>query len=354
MRIILYIVVEIIFFILKHFIYEKIIANIYLSIYLMIGIPTFAQFQNSSLPERQIPLTTPYHIRDMTCHSYGELRFTDNISDLYISINTEGTAGIHYKRTLAGDPSTIIDEGIEMIPGASLVKDAVIVSNPINGSSNPYAIAAIYTTDNGANITFYEWTLSGINQILDYQFTNLAVYNMKMDAMANDAVPDPMGNGYRIIDFDEQLMPYIPTLAFSGNNRTINNLYTVFASSYDYTYPVPEAVYDKHPEWGNIPNQGYRPLGVQQIDQGFKATIYPNPFTHYLMINILDAYQQEDINLQVTDIIGRTVLHTQGKVQALNIQLKEQSIDWPSSQLYHITLTLNSTQASVSYKIMKK
>jgi hypothetical protein len=148
---------------------------------------SFGQFQYSSLPERQIlnssPFIPPAHIRDMTCYSYGNLTFSDYVSDLYVSISNEGYSGIHYKRTQAGNPAAIIYEGIEMLPNSGLVKDAVILKNPNASSPNKYIIAAIYTTGVGGYLTFYEWTLTGLVQTTDYQFTTAPIYYMKMDAL---------------------------------------------------------------------------------------------------------------------------------------------------------------------------
>lgn len=54
----------------------------------------YAQFQNSSLPERLVPvISTPNHIRDMTCYSYGDLLIDGGASDLYVSTNNEGLGG---------------------------------------------------------------------------------------------------------------------------------------------------------------------------------------------------------------------------------------------------------------------
>jgi hypothetical protein len=215
------------------------------------------------------------------------------------------------------------------------------MSNSANGSLYLSNVAVAF--DQKGHQIHYGWGKTQEHPLLgDFDYIGV-LYDTDMP----DAVPDPMGNGYRIIDFDEELMPYIPTLVFSGQNIHIDNLYTVFVSSYDYSLPVPEAVYDKHPLWGNIPNQGAT-NGV------FAVQVYPNPFTHTLTITVPETYRKEVLQLHLTDILGRTILHHKGTIQELNTYMAQHSSSLAAQQLYQLQLTHTGTQETVTHKIVKE
>lgn len=141
---------------------------------------------------------------------------------------------------------------------------------------------------------------------------------------ANDIMTGPSGEGYRIIDQQADLMPYITSIAFSGHNdNTMNNLYTVFTSSVDNTSLFPEGVYNKHPEWGTIPSNGYKPLNVSNTDKTNALTAFalPNPFNKSLVITVPASLQQDKYEMVIWDLAGRIALRTEGTIPAINQEL---------------------------------
>ncbi|RYE00323.1 MAG: hypothetical protein EOP54_00645 [Sphingobacteriales bacterium] len=145
------------------------------------------------------------------------------------------------------------------------------------------------------------------------------VYN----APANDVITAPSGEVYRIIDRQPDLIPYITSIAFSGNNEpTLSNLYTVFTSSVDNTAMFPEGVYNKHPEWANIHSDGYKPLNTGNTAiNTLTAYALPNPFNNRLMITVPGSMQQEKYAVTIWDLTGRIALRTEGNITAINQEL---------------------------------
>lgn len=176
-------------------------------------------------------------------------------------------------------------------------------------------------------------------------------------APANDIINAPSGDGYRIIDRQPDLMPYITSIAFSGNNEpNLSNLYTVFTSSVDNTGSFPEAVYNKHPKWDNIHTDGYKPLNVANTEKSNTLTAYalPNPFNNSLMITVPTASQQDQYEMVVRDLSGRIVLSTEGKMADLNQQLDK----WvkgtaPVNNNYILQLKSSATQQQTYLKITR-
>lgn len=143
---------------------------------------TRAQFQNSSVNETMIQGSSysGAHIHDVTNYTYSNLNFPDTISDLYVA--TMGDRDyFYYKRTVAGNPMMILDEGIEFTTGR--VHDAVILNNPdvAAGSAFKYCIAVAHSGGGGGDLDFYEWTTSGLNLVLSHNFSSNAL-RISLDA----------------------------------------------------------------------------------------------------------------------------------------------------------------------------
>lgn len=154
---------------------------------LLLSLPLRAQFQSSSLPEILVPGSNDPggHIQRVSNYSYGNLPFSDYTSDLYMSTyRFQGTPKFYYKRTKTGDPSAVIDEGMVTVPGAGQVYDGVILRNINSGTGNDYGVAVVYSlSSGGAGIAFYEWTLSGLNLVKQFTFSNDYIESIRMDAI---------------------------------------------------------------------------------------------------------------------------------------------------------------------------
>jgi len=178
------------------------------------------------------------------------------------------------------------------------------------------------------------------------------VYN----AAANDIMSAPSGDGYRIVDRQPDLMPYIRSITFSGNNEhSINNLYTVFTSSVDNMVMFPEGVYNKHPEWVNIPSDGYKPLNVgNKAINALTAYAVPNPFNNSLMITIPGSMQQEKYDVAIWDLSGRVALRTEGNITAINQELdKWAKTTEPANSNYILQLRSKTSQQQANLKITR-
>lgn len=154
---------------------------------LLLSLPLRAQFQSSSLPEILVPGSNDPggHIQRVSNYSYGNLPFSDYTSDLYMSTyRFQGTPKFYYKRTKTGDPSAVIDEGMVTVLGAGQVYDGVILRNINSGTGNDYGVAVVYSlSSGGAGIAFYEWTLSGLNLVKQFTFSNDYIESIRMDAI---------------------------------------------------------------------------------------------------------------------------------------------------------------------------
>ncbi len=169
---------------------NKIYCSILVMCMIMMYSTTRAQFQNSSVNETLVPGSsyTGAHIHDVTNYTYSNLLFPDGLSDLYVA--TMGDRGhFYYKRTVAGNPSMILDEGMEHIVisgGATRVHDAVILNNPnaAAGSAFNYCIAVAYSgpSAGGGYLDFYEWTTSGLNLVLSHNFSANDIVRISLDA----------------------------------------------------------------------------------------------------------------------------------------------------------------------------
>src|SRR5690606_31442459 len=62
------------------------------------------------------------------------------------------------------------------------VYDAVILNNPDTSSSYDYCVAMVYKDNNGGNLAFYEWTTSGLNLVMNHNFTGEQPRRIAMDA----------------------------------------------------------------------------------------------------------------------------------------------------------------------------
>ena len=176
-------------------------------------------------------------------------------------------------------------------------------------------------------------------------------------AAANDVLTAPGGEAYRIIDRQPDLMPYITSIAFSGNNEnTISNLYTVFTSSVYSGMYFPEGVYNKHPEWGYIPQNGYKPLNVANKDKSTPLTAYaqPNPFNQNIKLIVSSGAEQDTYEMVLRDLTGREQLRANGKLQAINRQLDQWAKGMSTANsMYLLQLKSMTTQQQTYLKITK-
>ncbi len=161
--------------------------KIYCSLLLMCMIMTYsntrAQFEPSIVPETMMPGSSgTFHIHDVTNYSYSNLTFPDFTSDLYIATIGVGNTKLYYKRSRSGSPMSIIDEGIEIIPGGCY--DAVILNNPdvAAGSAYQYCILVAHSGVGGTYLSFYEWQTTGLSLLFTHQISTNVAHNVSLDA----------------------------------------------------------------------------------------------------------------------------------------------------------------------------
>lgn len=142
---------------------------------------------------------------------------------------------------------------------------------------------------------------------------------MDFDPVSNTFIGVP----YRIIDQNPILNTANRAIAFSGNTISpTNNLYTVFAGSINN--PGRQEMYQKHPKWTDIAAAGYKPTNIETIGQNKLALkALPNPFEQSFSLSIGAAYQNDILEMNITDILGRKIFSTKGNIECINQSLHQ-------------------------------
>ena len=167
----------------------------------------------------------------------------------------------------------------------------------------------------------------------------------------------PISPAYRVIDYEPALNPYVRAVSFSGQNTTLNNLYTVFTADTVNVAYQSECIYQKHPFWTDIILLGYRPTSVANIqDNALKLQVQPNPFGNNFTLSVAVAQQKDLFEIWLTDALGRSILHERGYVNELN-QAIQNDLNTPeelSSGLYFLRVRSLTAQQEMKFKLMKR
>lgn len=159
---------------------------------LLLAPPLRAQFQPANTPGILIPNSdSSEDISRVFNHSFGHAAFGSTNCDLYVSSWSPQpysySQRFYYKRTLADDPTTILDQGLVAVPNADMIYGAVILAKPY--SSTQLCVAVVYGINNGGGgIAFFEWTASGLtlmNQYTQTFATSDIITSMRIDASLN-------------------------------------------------------------------------------------------------------------------------------------------------------------------------
>ncbi len=163
---------------------NKIYGSVLVMCMIMTYSTTKAQFQNSSVNETMMPGSSgTYHIHEITNYTYSNLAFPDFTSDLYVTTMGIGNPKLYYKRSHSGSPMSIIDEGIEIVPGGGCY-DAVILNNPnvAAGSAYKYCVLVAHSDVGGTYLSFYEWQTTGLSLISTHQISTNVTHTLSLDA----------------------------------------------------------------------------------------------------------------------------------------------------------------------------
>lgn len=202
----------------------------------------------------------------------------------------------------------------------------------------------------------YGWGKTQENGFLDpYDYMG-----MTYDPMVNLPVTAPGGAPYRIIDYNPAITPYVSAVAFSGQNTTINDLYTVFISdtSNSSTSYQSECLYQKHPVWTDILNSGLKPapaaIGELQ-DNPLQLRVQPNPFGDNFTLSVSEAHQNDEFEIWLTDVLGRQIIHGKGRIEALNASIRKDLRGQALlSGFYFLKVHSLTTQQEMNFKLVKQ
>ena len=157
---------------------------------LLLALPAKAQFQPAATPGIMIPNSdSSEDIIRVFNYSFGHATFGSTNCDLYVcSWSNQPYAlkrDFYYKRTLADDPTTILDQGLVAVPNADVIYGAVIINKP--NAPSQFCVAVVYSmVSGGGGIAFFEWTSSGLVLMNQYTQTFASpdfITSMRIDAI---------------------------------------------------------------------------------------------------------------------------------------------------------------------------
>lgn len=159
--------------------------------YLLLGTPSLrAQFQPSSTPDIRIPNSDSSEFTySLFNYSVGHADIGGTDCDLYVCAWSDQPYAhqnaFYYKRTVADDPTGILDDGLVTLPNAGRIYGAIILNKPF--STTEFCVAVVYQNNSGGGgISFLEWTPTGLVLMPQYTQTfapSANINNMKIVAI---------------------------------------------------------------------------------------------------------------------------------------------------------------------------
>lgn len=158
--------------------------------YLFLASAVRAQFQPASTPGILIPNSdSSENIIRVFNYSSGHATFGSTNCDLYVCNWSDQPYALkrdfYYKRTLADNPTTILDQGLVAVPNADVIYGAVIINKP--NAPSQFCVAVVYSmASGGGGIAFFEWTSSGLVLMNQYTQTFASpdfITSMRIDAI---------------------------------------------------------------------------------------------------------------------------------------------------------------------------
>jgi hypothetical protein len=183
--------------------------------------------------------------------------------------------------------------------------------------------------DNGDEI-YYGW-YSGIAG--NYVATQI-------DAWGNLLVADYM----EISNTTTNISP-VQSMQFSKQNEDVHLFacYSMLNGGNDYY------IENKYVPWGS---GSFKPSSVKGINAGKTVTVFPNPFTDQLNISLSTELQSREVNISVTDVLGRTIGRHTALGSAINNYVNDVSRGLTAGT-YILRVEEKTTGFSQNYKVQK-